>query len=260
MRVIGDAAVTGPPAERFRFNARSLAFTDRPFEGGGASLYVTLGQRVQYRNLRVIPVSAKRRGRSGTIKAGTVHDLAADSVLKTARRASASGEAGDTIAPTYDLTAHPEWASGTIAIDLRPYRDDVELDIDNDRIQRIGLDASHNSDDQVRGFAVLLAAEIRAGGIVRFRWRWVPAGDTTPVDSFIWQATAGPDSAGLVTVTGAGAGLYEADTPPLDDSSAWTWQLDATAGTATRTLLEGVQVTPDATGPPAPVQLVTSPR
>lgn len=259
-RIGGPRPPTGSPTERFRLNSPTLAFTDRPFEGEGLSLYATAGQRVQYRNLRVLGTCSKQRSRTGWIKAGTNHNLAAASVLKTARRGFLEAAAGATVSPTLDLTQFPELAGGAVAFDVRHFREDVENETDNAGIVRADVDGAFLEVLEIRGVAQLIATEVRAGGVVRFRWRWIPADDTTPPEQFRWLRTAGPTLPPDFVVASFGAGLYELDSTPLADSAPYTFMLRAEVGIVSLDLLSGVTVQADASGPPAAQQLVTSVR
>jgi len=259
-RIGGPRPPTGSPTERYRINSPTLVFTDRPFAGSGISIYATAGQRVEYRNLRVLAPGRRQRPRTGWIKAGTNHNLAADSVRKTARRHFLEAAAGTTVTPTLDLSQFPELAGGTVAFDVRVFRDDVENETANYGVLRADLDSGFLEVLEIRGVAELLQVEIRAAGVVRFRWRWIPDADSTPPDQFRWLRTAGPTFPPDFVTAANGAGLYETDSTALDDSAPYTFTLRAEAGSVTLDLLTGIVVQPDASGPPAVSQLITSTR
>ncbi|CAK9112382.1 Uncharacterized protein SCF082_LOCUS52102, partial [Durusdinium trenchii] len=163
-----------------------------------------------------------------------------------------AADPGEEIEIELDLS---DYAGDALTVDVRHFRDHVENTGSQPR--RLLLDADGNSDDEIRGRAILLTPEVRAGGIVRIRWRWDPSRDGLQPDLFKLQRTAGPTSPADVTTSNVGRGVYELDTPALSDSSAYTYQLIAqnTAGTVTATLLSGISITADATGPTAPGSL-----
>lgn len=172
---------------------------------------------------------------------------------KTNRVASVESPAGD---------AEIEWTvptilyGETVAMDVRHYRDDVENLVEDPRL--VTLDGAGNVVEDFDGRAILLAAEVRAGGTVRFRWRY-EVFHGAPYQ-FRWQRVSGPTSPADVTSRYVGAGVYEADFTSLS-ASAYVFRLKAEneAATIVRTLLASVSVTPDNAGPPAVINLTAVP-
>lgn len=231
--------------------------SDRPFEGQGISVYANVGETVLYRAPRVV-MHRHRRQRRVWIKSPEERiPLDADPIPKTLRRTVLTGTAGDEL--EIPLTLLAEWANETIVIDVRHYRDDVENLSDNFRTVRVDLDGDLDPDEEIRGTAVLLEPQIRAGGIVRLRWRWIPAIDGTQPTLFRASRTAGPTSPAAVTTTARGAGLYEVDTPALN-SAAYTYKITAENGAITKDVLTGITFTADGTGPPAVTEVLTDAR
>jgi len=226
----------------------TAAFNDRPFASNGWSLYATVGPQVQYRRLRI--VGSGRKGRPRTHIKGTagVHDLAAVSVLKTARVATASGSP-----ITYALPA--ALASQTVTFDVRHWADDVELETDNARPARVDLNASRADVTGILMTAYALQHQVRSGGVVRTRWIVQPARTGTTVAQFRLVFTAGPTSPSAVVQAWNGTDrLVEIDTPALSDTAPYTCTLRAenSGATITADLLTGVAIQADASGPPAP--------
>lgn len=226
------------------------AYNDRPFEGQGLSLYVTPGDRVQYRNLRLLATGRRRHGRRRrAIKgSGGVHNLAAASVLKTARVAHVDHPETEISYPLPELLA-----SQTVLFDVRHFRDDVENTSDNYRVPSVPLDAELVPVDAILGTATLLDTEIRAGGVCRLRFRYVPSRDGRQPQQFRAVRTAGPSSPANVTITARrGEQIHEIATPALLDSGPYTYKIQALHGGTISDILSGIVFTPDATGPAAP--------
>lgn len=234
-----------------RVDSQSGAFNDRPFEGDGVSVYATLGAAVQYRNLRVLPVSRVRRRRNGTIKgSGGNHNLAAASVLKTARRTSVANPAA-----TVDYVLPAAFNSQTVTFDVRRYKDDVENQSDNFRTVTVAVDSGGDDATGILGTAVLLSQEVRDSGIVRLRLAYNESADGVQPTVFRASRTAGPTSPAAATASySPGQRLIEIDTPALSDASAYTYKITAenAAGTVTLDVLTGITVNADATGPATP--------
>lgn len=231
--------------------------SDRPFEGQGISVYANQGSAIIYRNPRVV-LRRHRRHRRFWIKSPEERlPLGADPIPKTLRQTSLDGTAGEQL--DIPLTLPAAWASSDIVVDVRHYRDDAEHLATNVRTVRVELDGSLDPVEEIRGTAQLLAPEIRAGGIVRLRWRWKPAVDGTQPTLFRAIRTAGPTSPASVTTTADGAGVYELDTPALS-SAAYTFKISAEAGAVTADVLTGITFTADADGPPAVTLIQTDAR
>lgn len=212
------------------------SFPDRPFEGQGVSVYAGIGQ-ARYRRPRVVS------GRLTPLRTAFTGE-------KTARIASEAATAGDV---EVEATVPAEiLGNPAAAIDARHYRDDVENEVSGPVL--MSIDSGGDEDNLIEGRAILVEAEIRTGGDVRFHWRY-EHGRGTPA-RFRWARLSGPSSPAAVTVAYLGPGLYEADFTSLS-SGTYTFRLtiEDTAGTTTTTLLTPVSVTPDATGPNAPTNL-----
>lgn len=233
-----------------RVDTQSGAFNDHPFDGDGVSLYARAGSEVQYRNVRVLPVSRGRR-RNGAIKGtGGNHSLGAASVLKTARVASAAAPA-----VTLDFTLPAAMLGQTVTFDVRRYKDDVENESTAYRTVTAAVDGSGEDATGILGTASLVSVEKRAGGVCRIRFTWTASRVGVQPVRFRAARTAGPTSPSSTTVGVVDRQrLYEIDTAALSDASAYTFKITAenAAGTITADVLTGITVTADATGPTAP--------
>lgn len=235
-----------------RMQALNQAFNDRPFQGRGASLYATPGDTVLYRALRVLPHSRKRRNRCSWIKGqGQRHNIAAASVLKTTRVASAASPATEI---SYSLPL--SFANQAVTFDVRQYADDVENTTDNFRTVVKEIDGALDDGTGILGTAVLLSVEPRAGGVCRIRLNYLENPDGVQPTVFRASRTAGPSSP-VSTTAGYSTGqrLVEIDTEPLIDSGPYTFKVTAenSGGTVTEDLIVGITVQADATGPAAPI-------
>lgn len=208
-------------------------FTARPFAGNGTSLYVSIGATVQYRNLRVI---ARRPARG------------LPAVTKTSRVANVSDPTAEI---AYSLPA--ALASQEITIDVRRHADDWENLTNNAYTQTRILDGSRDDDTGILGTAILLETEIRAGGIVRLRFRYLASPDGLQPVTFAAVRTVGPTSPDDVSIDyDETRQVFEIDTPALSDASPYTYKITATNGAVSIDLLTGITFTADATGPTAP--------
>ncbi len=227
---------------------RNYIFPHRPFSGRGVSIYAGVPP-LNYRNMRIIQRKIFLRG-------GDTFPVGETNITKTSRIGFATGVAGEAITPAVDLS---QFNGQTIAVDIRHFADDVENESVHPQI--VTLDVSGESVTEILGTAIELVHEVRAAGVVKIRFRWVPSDDGIQPDLFRIQRTAGPSSPADVTkairITDSGRGVYEILTPTLSDSSAYTYKIIAenTAGTVTKDLLTGIIITADATGPIAPVSL-----
>jgi len=237
------------------------AFSDRPFSGDGTSLYATVGTSVRYRNLRVLAQPrrlARKRSRRGIFIKGTggIHDIAATSVLKTTRIDSAADPTAQfTTALPADLI--PPSGTQLVTFDVRTYADDVESETDNFRPVTVEIDSSGDGQTQILGRAQVLDHEVRAGGVVRIRFRWLPSLEGTQPDQFVLSRTAGPSSPSDVTQAFGGGTdpvVVEIDTAALSDASAYTFTISAenTGASVSKDVVVGLSVTADATGPDTP--------
>ena len=308
------------------------AFNDRPFNGEGVSLYAAGAESLRYRNLRVLG-GDNRRGRCGWIKgSGGRHDIAATSVLKTARVGSAADPtdsivyalpadlagvalngvttgaagaasfqvAGDVtdwltvggsilIAGStandgfYTVRATPSFAGGNTTIpvdeavsdgtvdgdlarevvfDVRKYLDDHENQSDSYRRQTVYLDSSRAEVSVILGKALLLDVQVRAGGICRLRFVYIPATRAgVQADTFRAIASSGPTSPADVTISASPTSreVLEIDTPALQDAGSYKYKIQAENGATVKELLTEIAVTPDAVGPSAPTNPSSSP-
>lgn len=210
----------------------------RPFQGQGASLYVTSGETVQYRRLVL-------GGRRRVLRQGWSGRNA-----KTLRVASDTGVSGAQIDFAHDISALP---AGEYTADVRHFLDDIENLTTNAGTLRFEIDGSAEPVDAVLGSATWLEPTILSGGIVRLRWTWHPALHGTQPDTFRVVFTAGPTSPSDLTLdVTAGLFEYELLTGALDDASEYTVSLKAELDAVSTTLLSGKQFQADATAPATP--------
>lgn len=219
-------------------------FNHQPFAGQGVSLYVTIGDTVQYRNQCII---------GGGILRGSEVDFSSGPVTKTARIDSVSSPA-TSITPTWNS----DWEGETVSVDIRTYKDGVENESTNFRT--IEVDGSGNAAGGIEGTATLLGLQQRDGGIVRIRFTWTPARTGLQPETFTAIRTAGPTSPANVeyVLTSTGRQVIEIDTPVLSDASPYTYKIQAAAGAETLDILTGISVTADATGPTAPINITAT--
>jgi len=182
----------------------------------------------------------------GTFTAGTETTIGGTNINKTARIDSV---ASPTKQFSVDTTA---LANTTVEFQVRTFKDDVENE-SNFRPLTLSFDGSGADVTSIRGSAVFLAAEIRAGGVVRLRFRYTPARSGLQPTSFTAIRTAGPSSpANATTDASTRPATYEIDTPALLDSAPYTYKIQAVSGSTTTDVLTGIVFTADATGPTAP--------
>lgn len=216
---------------RIRPRRRPL-FSEQPFTGEGASLYVTAGAVVHYRNKAIL--SARQLCMSAELDYG-------DQSAKTARVAVVTAPANEF---NYTLPA-----DGEFAYDVRVYRDGVETK--PIASATISTTAGEEDSAEILGAATLLALEQLAGGVVRIRVAWEPALAGATVTTLAAIRTAGPSSPAEATADApASRGIVIIDTPALLDASAYTYKIQARGGSATPVdVLTGISITADATGP-----------
>lgn len=234
-----------------RIRSPQSAFNDQPFTGAGVSLYVSIGTEIVYRHLRVL--GGRRRGRNGWIKgAGAVRGFGSG-VNKTARVSSAADPTAQIV---YALPA--ALASQVVTFDVRRYENHVENESDNYRTVTATLDSSRDPVSTINATAAVISQEIREGGVVRIFLRVFETLDGTQPILVRATRTAGPSSPADATATyTAGQGIVEIDTPALLDSSAYTYTIRLENGAVTKSVVTGLSVTADATGPAVP-QFVTA--
>lgn len=217
-------------------------YTHRPFEGQGVSLYVSVAESVQYRNLRIVG-NGYLQSPNWVIGTGDIE--------KTARVAFEASPVSSISVPV-----DTDWQSQTLAVDVRTFADDVENNSDNYRIARIDLDGSGVAQDTIQGVATLLGVEARSGGICVIRIAF--ANSTTGLQATLLTAvrTAGPTTPANIEVeVESGRVVYEFTTEVLMEvgGSPYTFKIQGTAGATTADLLTGITVTVDSTGPDAPI-------
>lgn len=234
-----------------RIRTPTAAFNDQPFTGAGVSLYVTIGTEIVYRYLRV--VGGRRRGRNGWIKgSGAVRGFGSG-VNKTARVSSAADPTAQIV---YALPA--ALASQVVTFDVRRYDTNVENENDGFHTVTVTLDANRDAVSTINATAEVLSQEIREGGVVRLFLRVYETLDGTQPILVRATRTAGPSSPADATATyTAGQSVVEIDTPALLDSSAYTYTIRLENGAVTKSVVTGLSVTADATGPAVP-QFVTA--
>lgn len=234
-----------------RINSLAATFNDQPFSGSGASLYAARDSAtVQFRNLRIVG-RGRRRAHKIRIK-GTVanHDIAAASVLKTARVATVAHPA------TQFVWAIPAiYANSELRTQVRTYKDHVENLILNYRTWSVDLDGARDPIIEIRGSAVFLFSVARAGGIVWITIRYDPSLDGVQPNRFRLTRTAGPTSpADVLASYRAGQQTIRIETLALSDASPYTFDIIAeeSVSATTKTVITGLSITADATGPIAP--------
>lgn len=232
-----------------------VSFTDRPFAGEGVSLYATVGDSVQYRNLRVLPGGTRRRRRAGWIKGtGGNHDIA-NAVTKTARRASVASPLAE-IVWTLPAEFIPGADTQNAAFDVRHYKDDVENLTTNFGTVVVPIDSGGDGEDEILGTAELVSVQIREGGDVRIRFVYHASASGIQPNTFTAIRTAGPTSPGGSSITILeGETEIEIDVEGLSDASAYTYKIQASNGSTIKDVITGISFTADATGPTAPTSI-----
>jgi hypothetical protein len=216
--------------------ARRRIYSHRPFTGEGVSLYLASGATdpgaaaITYRNDRCdLPQSMR--------------------AFRTSKTARVASQAAPTESFTFDVSAY---AGLAVRFQLRPYLDDVELEV-SQGTRLLILDGDGDDTSGVLGSLVLLETEIRAGGDVRIKTRYTPSLSGLQPESFTVARTAGPTSPANVLVSYTGGDTFiDFDYTGLSSASAYTVKIFATVGVATYDLLTGITFTADTTGPSAP--------
>jgi hypothetical protein len=216
--------------------ARRRIYSHRPFTGEGVSLYLASGATdpgaaaITYRNDRCdLPQSMR--------------------TFRTSKTARVTSQASPTESFTLNVSAY---AGLAVRFQLRPYLDDVELEV-SQGTRLLILDGSGNDTSGVLGSLVLLETQVRAGGDVRIKTRYTPALSGLQPESFTVARTAGPTSPANVLVTYTGGDVFiDFDYTGLSSASAYTVKIFATVGAATYDLLTGITFTADTAGPSAP--------
>ena len=213
-----------------RLGSKRVMFSDRPFQGEGYSLYVTPGDTVQYRNLRLLG-----RRSLGSQPAG-------------------KGSRLGTITPGGTVSLPAGYVDQDLVFDVRHFKDDVENETDNFRTARITVDGAGDVVAGILGSGQVISQEIMSGGVVKIRIRYFPARDGVQPNLFRLTRTSGPTSPADITlaVTVLRPSVLEFATGALSDASAYTFTVRAENGAVTKDLVTGLSVTSDATGPAAP--------
>lgn len=236
-------------------------FTDEPFSGEGVSLYATIGRRVQYRDLRILPGGTRRRRRAGWIKGSTGNHDIANAVTKTARVDSVA-DPGTSINWALPAAFIPGAGTQNASFDVRRYKDHVENESYNFGTITVPIDSAGDGDNQILGSGELISVQIRDDGDVRIRFRYRPAASGIQPTVFKAVRTAGPTSPADVSITAFEDETdLEIEVPSLSDASAYTYKITAEneAGTITLDVITGIQFTADATGPTAPTDGIAEP-
>ena len=216
--------------------SRRRIYSHRPFTGEGVSLYLASGATdpgaaaIVYRNDRIdLPVSMR--------------------AFRTSKTNRVTSQAAPTESFTLDVSAY---AGQAVRLQLRPYLDDVELEV-SQGTRLVILNGSGTDTMGVLGSLVLLETEIRAGGDVRLKTRYTPSLGGLQPESFTASRTAGPTTPSDVVVGYTGGDTFiDFDFTGLSSASAYTVKIFATVGVATYDLLTGLTFTADTTGPTAP--------
>jgi hypothetical protein len=225
-----------------RLVPRKSTRSNQPFSGKGASLYIGSGSpdpgpaSIVYRNMRAWPQGGHFTAMGGSKIGGT-------NTLKTARVGSVNDP---TAAFAYALPV--ALASKTVYAQVRTFFNDVENETILSPV-RVDLDGSRNDASTINGTAILLSPILNDGGIVTIRFKYQIALTGVQPALFRIHRTAGPSSPADVTTPFVAAGIYEIQTPALVDVGPYTYQITAENGATVVTLLSGISVQADATGP-----------
>ncbi len=223
---------------------RHTIVVSEPFSGQGVSLYVSIGNTVQYRKHSMLG-SCLLRGSERDIGGVTTDP-------KTERVAFE-------LSPVTTITfpEDPAWLSQTISVDIRTFKDGVENETVAPR--QITLDGSGDSVSEILGTATLLEVQIRDGGVVRIRFLWEPSLSGIQPTEFRLVRVSGPSSPSAVVyavTTGTAVATIEIDTAVLLDSSGYVFKITAANGATIADVLTGIAVQADATGPSEPTAII----
>lgn len=177
-----------------------------------------------------------------------VMGLQGNTAARSTRVAHMPGESGETLAVPVDLSA---FAPGTVYVDVRHYRDDVESLVEAPVKVVLSEEAEPSVD--LSGVATLLTPEVRTGGRVRLQFRWSPRA-TLPTQ-FRLQVVEGPTAPNDILLPGGIAGLYEITTGTLQHGGEYVFRLIAERGADSLIVIDSVTVVPDAEGPPQPASV-----
>lgn len=226
-----------------RLLTRRSTRSHRPFQGQGASLYIVSGSTDPGPDA----ILFRRQRLAAPFLQGPESTIGGTNTQKTARVGSC---ANPTAQIAYTLPG--SLANKIVWLQVRTFLSDVENE-SNYRPARVALNGSLAAPGSIDGTAELLNQEQRDGGVVRIRFRWVPATTGTQPTQFTAIRTAGPTSpTNVVADVEASESIYELDTPALLDSAPYTYKIQAAAGALTKDILTGITINADATGPTAP--------
>lgn len=148
------------------------------------------------------------------------------------------------------------YTSVTFWCQIRTHQDSIE----NETIWRpfrVTVDGSQTGSNTIDGTGLITGTVKLDGGGLRVQFLYLPATTGVQPTSFVLTRTSGPTSPADGTATYTPFKLdYTIDIPSLQDAGAYTFDLQATDGSAVATL-GTVAFTADATGPAA-VQSLTA--
>ena len=141
--------------------------------------------------------------------------------------------------------------TATVTVDCVPFDQFVEARPPSYLPARIVIDDAGDRVPQILGTARLIGLECRALGVVNLAIEYVPEPHETHPTQFRLRRTAGPSTpADVVRVlTVNGRTRFNVKTGALLDTAAYTFELIGEAGALAKTLLSGITVEADATGP-----------
>jgi len=234
----------------------SYGFHHRPFDGLGAALYAAAGDgsieatAIRYRR-RLCPDGGLFNVPGPTIPFG------GESFSK-ASQAVAIVKSPDTF-EGIDVNALG-WADQTVWMQVRTH----ECDVENEQLagrRKFVFDSNGDLVAPILGTARLLRSEKRVAGGWRFVFLYLPSPDGGQPDEFALIATAGPTTPDEVVAPYV-RGIVETtlEVAGLDDAGAYTFKIVARNDDESADLLTGLDITADASGPPAVTGLTAIPR
>lgn len=226
-----------------RLLAGQITQVVRNYQGAGVSIYAALGSTIVHRRPRIFA--------SVPLRLGDPADY--QDFPGTERVASVSDPA---TSDNYTLPA--AWLPGPgltaqVAFDIRRFENDIELPVPGG-VQTITIDENGDPVQFLDGSAELLSTTLLEAGGVRFRVRFLPSESGIDPEELKMTRTSGPTTPADETVSFvSGTYTYEITFTSLSDASPYEFSLiaEALSGSITKTLLTGISVTVDSTGPPA---------
>ncbi|TWT49010.1 hypothetical protein KOR42_39260 [Thalassoglobus neptunius] len=218
-------------------------FSDRPFAGQGVSVYLGTSLPLITRPQRMV---------HGSPLAVGDHPYSAESIARTTRVGSESGDSGELVEVEVDASAY---ASQTLWIDVRHFKDRVENS--DPHPQQLLLDGSGDPVSEILGEAISLGYVALAGGIIEVSFRWIPSAYGLTVETFELRRVSGPTSPAAVSITANSSALYQIESEALDDSATYSLEVVAISGSTERVLFTLASVQADASGPPIPSPITT---